>query len=48
MYMSKREKSWSWISRRLKPGITVLAKASNTLTNCSGSWEGEDTLGAVG
>jgi hypothetical protein len=26
-YTSRRElKSWSWISRRLKPGMTVLAK----------------------
>jgi hypothetical protein len=33
-YMSRREhKSWSWILRRLKPGMTVLAKPSSNLTN---------------
>jgi hypothetical protein len=32
-YMSRREqKSWSWISRRLKPGMTVLTKTSRNLT----------------
>jgi hypothetical protein len=32
-YMSRREyKSWSWISRRLKPGMTVLAQASTNFT----------------
>jgi hypothetical protein len=32
--MSRREqKSWSWISRRVRPGMTVLAKASNNLTD---------------
>jgi hypothetical protein len=32
-YMSRREqKSWSWISRRLKPIITVLTRASSNLT----------------
>jgi hypothetical protein len=34
MYVSKRElKFWSWILRRLKPGMTVLAKASSSLTD---------------
>jgi hypothetical protein len=33
-YMSRREyKSWSWILRRLKPGMTVLAKATSNLTD---------------
>jgi hypothetical protein len=33
-YISKRaQKSWSWISRRLKPGMTVLVKASSSLTD---------------
>jgi hypothetical protein len=27
------EKSWSWISWRLKPGMTMLAKASSNLTD---------------
>jgi hypothetical protein len=31
---SRREwKSWSWISRRLKPGMTALARASSNLTD---------------
>jgi hypothetical protein len=30
MHMSKREeKSWSWFSRTLKPGMTVLTKTSS-------------------
>jgi hypothetical protein len=34
MYISKREyKSWSWILRRLKPGMTVLVKASSNLSD---------------
>jgi hypothetical protein len=34
MYMTRRESmSWSRISRRLKPGITVLAKVSSNSTN---------------
>jgi hypothetical protein len=33
-YMSTREqKSWLWISRRLKPGMTVLAKTSSNLSD---------------
>jgi hypothetical protein len=33
MYISRREqKCWSWISRRLNPGMTVLTKASSNLT----------------
>jgi hypothetical protein len=36
MYLTS-EKSWSWISRRLKPGMTVLAKASSNLTINQGS-----------
>jgi hypothetical protein len=34
MHISRREStSWSRVSRRLKPGITVLAKVSSNLTN---------------
>jgi hypothetical protein len=33
-YMTRREqKSCSWISRRLKPGMTVLARAGSNLTD---------------
>jgi hypothetical protein len=33
-YMCRREqKSWSWSLRRLKPGMTALAKASSNLTD---------------
>jgi hypothetical protein len=32
--MSRREqKSWSWISRRLRTGLTVLVKANSNLTD---------------
>jgi hypothetical protein len=49
-YMSRREhKSWSWVSRRLKAGITVLAKASNNLidrpTEANSELEEADNLG---
>jgi hypothetical protein len=34
MYMSRREqKSWSWISRRVKPEMSVLVKTSSNLTD---------------
>jgi hypothetical protein len=40
MFVSKRElKSWSWISRELKPGMTVLAKASRNLTDSEAGLE---------
>jgi hypothetical protein len=34
IWLPRREQiSWSWILRRLKPGMTVLAKTSSNLTD---------------
>jgi hypothetical protein len=33
LYAEQVSESWSWISRRLKPEMTVLAKVSSNLTD---------------